>query len=809
MTPPTDIAHWRSQIISRMISIVLVLGIITAVPSIAMAVRNGMWPVISVDLLAIAWLAALWRLPRLSYTARVVNFIAIVFFASIGLMVNVGHIAQIFLMAPPVFAVVLLGMRPALAAVAGGGLVILVLGVTGLARPDLAGYPKDGAVAPVLAAVNYLFIATMITVSCGTLLQKLLKSLADLHQFAGSLEEGKNALQAVNAELRLTAAAVAQLNDRVIIARATRGVDQPQPIIFANDAFVRGTGYAREELLGQSMTLLAGPDTDPVEAARIADAMARGEGVSAELQIYAKSGAPQWVELDISPFLDESGAHTHWVIVGRDIGERKKAATAIHRLAYYDVLTGLPNRRRLMEQLDARLLKASSARGALLFIDLDHFKYVNDARGHATGDALLRNVAQVISSLVRGDDMVARLGGDEFVVLLTGIAGDETAVAAAATARAQAIGAALAREIAIDNHHYSTSASIGIALMLRRDQSADDLLREADTAMYRAKANGRNGVALFESTMRAEMEERLTLENDLANALKRGELAMHLQLQFDADARPAGAELLMRWRRADGRMVPPDVFIPVAESTGLIVPLGDWALLQACLAWRELAAAGHAMPLSVNVSPSQFGQAGFVASVQRLLAEHGMPPDQLILEVTEGIAVGDQDGTIARMRELADLGIRFSIDDFGTGYSNLAYLKRMPLYELKIDKSFIRETPGDADGAAIVRSILAMAAHLRLRVVAEGVETQEQARYLAANGAPHMQGYLFARPLPLGDVLSELASLGQAAPDDAATSHAAAAQHAAAAPVNTYIRKRLSRGRFPRSFMLPVIRGAA
>jgi diguanylate cyclase (GGDEF)-like protein/PAS domain S-box-containing protein len=739
-----------------MIASVLALGAAAAVPSIVMAARSGMWPMIAVDLAALAWLTALWRLRHLPYRTRVVNFIALVFFVSVGLMVSVGYVAQLFLIAPPVLAVVLLGMRPALVAVAGSGFVILALGLTGLARPTLAGFPADGAAAPILATLNYLLIGGTITVSCGTLLQKLMTSLAEVRQFADSLAEGKNALHSANAELRLTAAAVAQLNDRVIIARATSGAHEPQPIIFANDAFVRGTGYTREEVIGQSMTLFSGPDTDPAEMARIAAKMARGEGVSAELQIYAKSGTPHWVELDIAPFLDEAGAHTHWVIVGRDISERRKAATAIHRLAYYDVLTGLPNRRRLMEQLNARLVQAGGARGALLFIDLDHFKYVNDARGHATGDDVLRNAAQVISGLVRGDDMVARLGGDEFVVLLTGIAGDEAGVAAAAMARAHAIRAALAREIDIDNSHYSTSASIGIALMLRRGQSADDLLREADTAMYRAKANGRNGVALFEDTMRAEMEERLTLERDLAHAVERDELAMHLQLQFDAEARPAGAELLMRWRRADGRMVPPDVFIPVAESTGLIVPLGEWALRQACLAWRQLDGAGHAMPLSVNVSPTQFRQPDFVATVQRLLAEHGMPPGQLILEVTEGIAIGNRDGTIARMQELAGMGIRFSIDDFGTGYSNLAYLKRMPLYELKIDKSFIRETPGDADGTAIVRSILAMAAHLRLRVVAEGVETQEQAAFLAANGAPHMQGYLFARPLPLADVLASL-----------------------------------------------------
>jgi len=275
--------------------------------------------------------------------------------------------------------------------------------------------------------------------------------------------------------------------------------------------------------------------------------------------------------------------------------------------------------------------------------------------------------------------------------------------------------------------------------------------------MYRAKAGGRNNVALFEATMRAEVEQRLTLERDLARALEQGELAMHLQLQFDAAGRPEGAEMLMRWRRADGSMVPPDVFIPVAEATGLIVPLGQWALRQACITWRQLDAAGHRLPLSVNVSPSQFRQQDFVTSVQQVLAQWAVPADQLILEITEGMVVGDRDGTIARMHELAATGIRFSIDDFGTGYSNLSYLKRMPLFELKIDKSFIRDTPNDANGAAIVRSMLAMADHLRLRVVAEGVETEEQARFLSENGAPHMQGYLFARPLPLAEVLGKLA----------------------------------------------------
>jgi EAL domain-containing protein (putative c-di-GMP-specific phosphodiesterase class I) len=256
--------------------------------------------------------------------------------------------------------------------------------------------------------------------------------------------------------------------------------------------------------------------------------------------------------------------------------------------------------------------------------------------------------------------------------------------------------------------------------------------------------------------MLAEAQRKLSLERDLAQALDNGELAMHLQLQVSHDGLPAGAELLMRWQRADGGFVPPDVFIPAAESSGLIVPLGRWVLREACRSWLALNAAGHALPLSINVSPLQFRQPDFVENVRAVLLETGAPPGQLIFEVTEGLLVEDVGQTVGRMRELAALGIRFSIDDFGTGYSNLAYLKKMPLYELKIDKSFMRDTPHDANGTAIVQSILAMASHLGLRVVAEGIESDAQARFLAEHGGAAMQGYLFHRPMPLAQLIERL-----------------------------------------------------
>jgi diguanylate cyclase (GGDEF)-like protein/PAS domain S-box-containing protein len=764
MIPLNDIAHWRAQIFASLLAIVAVLGAITALPSIALAAREGLWAVAAMDTAALAWVLALWRHKRLPYTLRVVNFLAIFFLIGIGLMLNIGPVSQVYMLATPVLAAILLGVWPGLAALAISALSILGLGLAGYAKLYVVtGMPDYGLLPSLIVTLNYLFIGTLITLSCGILLQRLAQSQRELHEFAASLELRKDELQSVNAELRLTSAAVARLNDMVMIARVVDGDGAEQPIIFANAAFEQRTGYRRADVIGRSMRILHGPETDQAEVARIVGAMARKEAVTAELVNYTKAGEPYWVEMEMVPFSGEGGRNTHWVLVARDITERRKFANDIHRLAFFDVLTGLPNRRLLMDRLERLLAQAHAGAGfgALMFIDLDHFKYINDARGHATGDALLKHAAERLSRLVRKDDTVARLGGDEFVVLLAHLGHDLEAATAGALGVAEKVRLALTSDFDIDGQQYNSSASIGVALLPHAGQSAHDVLREADTAMYRAKNSGRNGVALFEATMQAEMEQRLTLERELATALERGELAMHMQLQVNRDGTPVGAELLMRWQRADGSMVRPDVFIPMAEASGLIVPLGQWALRQACLGWLRLAAAGHPLPLSVNVSPTQFRQHDFVSQVAAVLAETGAPADQLIFEVTEGLLVENLEETIARMHELAALGIRFSIDDFGTGYSNLAYLKRMPLYELKIDQSFIRDTPDDPNDAAIVQSILAMAGHLGLRVVAEGVETQAQAEFLSANGGAEMQGYLFARPAPLDAVIALLDGRGK------------------------------------------------
>ena len=777
-----DIAQWRVRVFSRLLPIVLALGATAAVPSIAVALAQGLWAIALMDVLALGWIGAIWRFNRVSYTVRVLNFLAVLFLVAFGLMLAIGPVSLSYLMAPPIMAVILLGRRAGLLTLALGTIGIVVFGISGHARLYVPSLETDPWLSSLIVAVNFSCVGALITYSTGTLLEWLARSLGESRASAASLEAGQAALRVLNGEMRLTSEAVARLNDMVLI---TRMVDyrKSEPIIFANDAFLRHTGYTRDEVVGRSMRMLRGPATDPNTMARIRAAMANKEAVSAELVNYTKARKPYWVELEMVPFAGESGAITHWVIIGRDVTERRNAADAIHRLAFYDVLTGLPNRRLLMERLE-RLVDAaheSRALGALLYIDLDNFKTINDARGHAIGDQLLMHAAARLTSVLGPGGTVARLGGDEFVVLLEGLELDPRAATERALALADDIRRAVSERTVIEDQRYHATTSIGVALAIAGGgASAHDLLREADTAMYHAKARGRNGVALFEPGMLGDAEQRLSCERDLAQALENGEMLAFLQLQVDSARQPTGVELLMRWRRADGTRVSPDFFIPVAESSGLIVPLGEWVLRQACLTWRALVDAGHRLPVSVNVSPVQFRQADFVARSAAILREHAVPPDQLIFEVTEGLLVDRLDQTIDRMHELAALGIRISVDDFGTGYSSLAYLTRMPLYELKIDKSFIRDTPHDKNGTAIVQSILAMAGHLDLRVVAEGVETAAQAEYLGRHGNASMQGWLFHRPMPLDLLVRHLGVVKQVGARRAAAAQAAEAKTAAA-----------------------------
>ena len=469
-----------------------------------------------------------------------------------------------------------------------------------------------------------------------------------------------------------------------------------------------------------------------------------------EYRVLLPKQGERWREGNAMPERASDGG-TLWHGVITDITERKQAEAHTNWLAYFDSLTGLPNRRMLLDRIehDLALARRLGQIGALLFVDLDHFKHINDALGHSAGDQLLKQVAQRFKQLLRDEDTVARLGGDEFVVLLSHLGTDADAAARHAMAVAEKLRALLERGYDIDKHPYNISGSIGITLFPKLDEKVEDLLREADTAMYRAKSSGRNRIAFFESSMHAEVQDRLALEQDLKRAIGTDELSVHVQPQFDTAGQEIGGELLLRWKHPLRGHVSPMQFIPVAEESGLILELGDYVLRQACEALAQLHRGGRTLPLSVNVSPRQFRSETFITKLCQLLGDTGAPADSLILEVTEGLLIDNLQDTIARMTELVSLGIRFSIDDFGTGYSSLAYLKKLPLYELKIDKSFVQDTPDDPSGTAIVEAILSMATHLQLRVVAEGVETQPQSDFLAQSGCECMQGYLFARPGPL------------------------------------------------------------
>lgn len=760
MNDHNDIAQWRSHTFAALMSTVRIVALFAAIPSAAFGVYYEMPGLAYLAAFALACIFIISRCSDKLYYLQALSFLGMLLCVAIGAMVLIGPLGVCYLLAVPVMAVILLGLRPALITLVIGGICLSALGITGYCVLPLpvSGLTHISSSAVALFTLTFICVGTFISLSCDTLIKGLSSSLRNSRASEVSLSQRQDVLYALNKELQLTSAALEGLNEMVLIAKVVKGPDTVQPVIFANAAFEHRSGYCADEIIGQSMRMLHGPDTDPKVVADMAEAMSRQEKVSGELVHYTKSGEPCWIEMDLVPFASESQEITHWVVIGRDVTERRRSADAIRQLAFFDVLTGLPNRRLLMERLETMVagVQAGGSIGAVLYIDLDNFKHVNDARGHATGDTLLRHIAACITRAVHKNDTVARLGGDEFVVLVEDLDNDPDTATKAALAVAERVRAALTESIDIGGQSYHSSGSIGVALPTCPGHTVPDLLREADTAMYYAKGTGRNGVALFEATMRTNAENTLTLERDLAGAIQNNEFALHFQLQVDYNGTAIGAEVLLRWHRADGTMVPPDVFIPVAEATGQMVPLGAWVLRQACIAWQELDRAGHSLPLSINISPRQFHESDFVFQVSTIIGETGVPPEQLIFEVTEGLLVDDLDRTVARMGELAYFGIRFSIDDFGTGYSNLAYLRRMPLYELKIDKSFMRDLPHDINSTALVQSILSMAGHLNLRVVAEGIETVEQAQFLTKNGRPFMQGYLFCRPMLLVDLISRL-----------------------------------------------------
>jgi len=477
-----------------------------------------------------------------------------------------------------------------------------------------------------------------------------------------------------------------------------------------------------------------------------------------EYRLRHSSGEYRWILDQGSPRFDSQGLFLGYIGHCLDLTQVKQAEAQVAHLAYHDALSGLPNRALFQDRLTQTVSAARRCQrfGALMFVDLDHFKRLNDVYGHALGDAVLKEVATRLQFYLRQDDTVARLGGDEFVVLLPALAAEPDGAATLARAVADKIRLALEAPIFIDGVTHHTAASIGVTLFPKADESVDDLMREADIAMYRSKESGRNQISFFQADMQHSVTQRYALEQELRGAVAQHAFELYLQSQVDAAGQITGAEALVRWHHPTRGLVAPATFIPLAEETRLILPLGEWVLQQACQVIARLDAAGHSLHIAVNVSPLQFAQADFVARTRDILSVTGADPTHLTLEITEGLLVEHMTETMGRMAELAGLGIRFSIDDFGTGYSSLSYLKRLPLYELKIDRSFVQDVPDDPNDVALVETILAMSQHLHLHVVAEGVETAAQFAFLKSRGCTRFQGYLFHRPQAHQDWLAAL-----------------------------------------------------
>jgi diguanylate cyclase (GGDEF)-like protein/PAS domain S-box-containing protein len=524
---------------------------------------------------------------------------------------------------------------------------------------------------------------------------------------------------------------------------------QDEGFRYANPAAATITGYNREELRGLSFWGLVHPDfREAVKERGLSRAGAEAIPARYEFKIERRDGEERW--LDSSASSVEFGGRPAVLGIAFDVTERKRAEEQIKSLAYHDVLTGLPNRLLFNDRLNVAVAQAhrQQQRLGVLFLDLDRFKVINDSLGHSLGDRLLQAVAERLEAGVREGDTVARLGGDEFILLLPGIARSDDIAKVA-----EKILESLRLPFRLEGRDLFVTASIGLSLYPEDGLDGETLVKNADIAMYRAKEQGRDNFQLYTQTMNERAVERLALESSLRKALAHGELLLHYQPLLDlATGRVHGVEALLRWEHPESGLVLPGEFMHLAEITSLILPIGVWTLRTACAQVKKWQEAGHPhLSVAVNLSARQFQQPEIVEHVKRALRETGLPARSLDLEITESHAMANAEATIHTLRELKALGVRISIDDFGIGYSSLSYLKRLPIDTLKIDQSFVRDITSDPDDAAIATAIIALAHTLKLRVVAEGVETQQQLEFLSTRQCDRMQGFLFSRPLAAAD----------------------------------------------------------
>lgn len=543
------------------------------------------------------------------------------------------------------------------------------------------------------------------------------------------------------------------------MAEAAYGIDTNGDCTFVNQSFLRIMGYRDEdEVLGKNMHELihhtrADGSAYPMGECKIYRAFQTNQAANVYDEVFwRKDGTGIPVEYWSHP-IETDGEVIGSIVTFVDITQRKMAENEIHRLAFYDSLTGLPNRRLLLDRLQHALVSTtrSGRHGAIMFIDLDNFKVINDTKGHDSGDVILIETARRLQSCVREGDTVARLGGDEFVVMLEDLGTQVKQAAAHAEDVGEKIRDNLNQPYVLDGNEYRSTASIGISLFVDRTSSADTLLKNADIAMYQAKGAGRNTVRFFNPDMQAVLEARTAIESDLHRALAGQQFKLYYQAQVDVDGRILGAEALLRWMHPVRGMISPTYFIPIAEESSLILDIGHWVLDEACRQlslWRN-DEQNCGLVLAVNVSAHQFKSPGFVDSVAEVIRKYRISPAHLKLELTESVVLDDLAGIVAKMHELKALGIGLSMDDFGTGYSSLSYLKQLPLDQLKIDKSFVNDIVSNQGDALMVQTIISMAHNFRLNVIAEGVETSEQLAFLKRHGCMVYQGYLFSKPVPI------------------------------------------------------------
>jgi diguanylate cyclase (GGDEF)-like protein/PAS domain S-box-containing protein len=558
----------------------------------------------------------------------------------------------------------------------------------------------------------------------------------------------RNITQRQKNEAELRIAAVAFESHETLIITDVDGV-----ILRVNHAFTENTGYTPEEVVGNTPRILKSGRHDAEFYREMWETLQRTGAWQGEIWDRRKNGEiyPEW--LTISAVKGSSGIVTHYVGSHIDITARKAAEEEIQLLAFYDPLTRLPNRRLLMDRLQHAA--ASSARsgrqGALLFIDLDQFKTLNDTLGHDIGDMLLQQVAQRLESCVREGDTVARLGGDEFVLILEDLSEQTVEAGAQTEAIGEKILITLTQPYQLAAHVCRSTPSIGVTLFAGHQSTLEELMKQADIAMYQAKKAGRNTLRFFDPQMQASIHAHADLENELRKAIEKQQFQLHYQVQVDSSQRVLGAEALIRWIHPERGLILPVQFIPLAEETGLILPIGKWVLDTACAqlkAWQKDALTRDFV-VSVNVSAKRFRQAGYAAEVKATVQRHGINPKLLKMELTESLLLENIEDAISTMNALNDIGVSLSLDDFGTGYSSLQYLKRLPLDQLKIDQSFVRDIVTDNSDKAIVRTIITMAQSMDFEVIAEGVETKEQRQILLGMGCTNFQGYLFSKPVPI------------------------------------------------------------